>query len=100
VIFSDVASGNAAAKWQDIEAAAATYPYAEQESNHGRLLRWPNSKYELFGNNSNTFIRHMARAIGRDADVVGGDWRHPGNIFAVPVPHPGYVPTYSPWEGE
>jgi len=43
------------------------------------------------GNNSNTFIREMARVIGRDADVIGGN--HPGAIYAQPVAYPGYTPV-------
>lgn len=95
VIYSDVENPNAAARWRAIVAAATTYAYGEQEANYGTLLNWPNSEYELFGNNSNTFIREMARLIGRNADVVGG-W-HPGNLVAVPAPDPGYVPVFSPW---
>ncbi len=97
VIYSDFQnpSRDASAKWNLIVAAATTYPYGEQESNYGTLLNWPNSKYELFGNNSNTFPREMAKVIGRNADVVGG-W-HPGNLTALPVTDPGYVPVFSPW---
>ena len=67
--------------------------YAEQRSveDSGPLQHWPNSVYQLFGNNSNTFIREMARAIGRDADVIGGV--HLGNESPQAVPYPGYTPV-------
>jgi len=95
VIYSDVENVDTVSKWTAVVAAATTYAYGEQEANYGTLLNWPNSKYKLFGNNSNTFVREMARVIGRNADVVGG--LHPGNLSAVPVPDPGYVPVFSPW---
>jgi RHS repeat-associated protein len=98
VIYSDVDNPNAKARWKAIVAAATTYPYGEQRATRGTLFHWPNSQYELFGNNSNTFVREMATVIGRNADVIGG-W-HPGNSSAVPVPDPGYVPVFSPWGDE
>jgi hypothetical protein len=87
---------DAEAQWETIKRAATTYRYAEQLPLPTQLRNWPNSWYKLPwqdpGNNSNTFAREMARAIGRDADVIGGNlagafW--PGNI-----PDPGFVPEY------
>jgi len=100
VIYTDFQNNlhDSARRWQDIARAAQNYAYAEHPV--GPVLRnWPNSKYqfpwESPGNNSNTFIREMARVVGRNADVIGGN--HPGAQAAGPVPDPGYVPTYSPW---
>ena len=100
VIYSDFQNSSYAAirQWVSIVAAATTYEYGEQQSTRGTLFHWPNSKYKLFGNNSNTFIREMANVIGRNADVIGGN--HPGNRFAMPVSYPGYTPIYSPWGNE
>ena len=91
VIYSDATSGNAAGAWKTVSSAAQSYAYAEQsavESPHGGPLQhWPNSVYQLFGNNSNTFIREMARAIGRDADGFPGG-SLPGNEYPQGVPYP------------
>jgi hypothetical protein len=95
VIYADGSCGGAVDAWGKIAAAAASYPYAEHGSidTQRALQNWPNSMYQLPpGNNSNTFIREMARAIGRDADVIGGN--HPGAIYPQPVPNPGYTPVH------
>jgi RHS repeat-associated protein len=95
VIYSDITSGNAKAAWARIKQAAESYAYAEQYPIGLVLTHWPNSRYQfprqLPGNNSNTFAREMARVVGRDADVIGGE--HPGAIHAGPVPFPGYTPV-------
>jgi hypothetical protein len=93
VIYSDATSGNAAGAWKTVSDAAKSYQYAEQSDveRSGPLQHWPNSMYQLFGNNSNTFIRIMARAIGRDADDIGGIL--PGNEYPQAVPDPGYTPV-------
>jgi len=100
VIYADFDNPqhDALRQWTTIVVAATTYSYGEQRFTRGWLSRWPNSRYQLFGNNSNTFVREMARVIGRNADVIGGS--HPGNIYAVPVPYPGYTPVFSPWGNE
>ena len=101
VIFADRDNGNgeSARQWQRIVRGATTYAYAEQDPLGPVLQNWPNSQYQFPwdnpANNSNTFVREMARIIGRNADVIGGN--HPGAIHAGPVPNPGYVPVYSPW---
>jgi hypothetical protein len=101
VIYADAdhPERDARQKWRSIERAAEVYPFAEHFP-LGRptpvLQNWPNSLYG-FGpfddrNNSNTFIFEMARVIGRDASVVGGNVR--GRRIAVPVTHPGYTPVF------
>jgi RHS repeat-associated protein len=100
-------------KWQQIVAASAQYKYAEHSSPGAALHYWPNSKYGYLirvgagpiqyqaplgttntQNNSNTYIRELARSIGRNADVApGGENGHPGNEFPIPVQDNGPVPT-------
>ena len=94
VIYSDATSGNAAGAWKTISGAAQSYSYAEQPAveKSGPLQHWPNSVYQLFGNNSNTFIRFLAHAIGRNADDIGGGVL-PGNESPQTVPYPGYTPV-------
>src|SRR6185437_6544962 len=93
-IYSDKTTGNAKAAWDKIKSAAESYAYAEEYPIGEVLQHWPNSSYRLPwqtpANNSNTFVREMARVVGRDADVIGGN--HPGALFAQPVPYPGYTP--------
>jgi RHS repeat-associated protein len=94
-IYTDADSGDAALAWQSVVQAATAYRFAEQENNRGMLRNWPNSRYQLLGNNSNTFIREMARTVHRNADIIGGN--HPGNQSGIPLPDPGYIPVFSPW---
>ena len=65
VIYSDATTGNAAGAWEAVSDAAKRYDFAEHNPKERSLQNWPNSMYQLFGNNSNTFIRVMARTIGR-----------------------------------
>jgi len=66
------------AKWEAIKAASQAYAYALPGG------QWPNIKYNLPpGNNSATFIREMARVIGKNADIIGGP--HPGADSPSPV---------------
>ncbi len=102
VLFSDAdnGQGSSANGWQTIVAAAGLYGYAEQADASGNpptvLTHWPNSWYQLLGNNSNTFIRQMAKLINRNPDVIGGGWIA-GNQDPVPVANPGWTPVYAPW---
>ena len=102
VLFSDADNGQGSSEkgWKMIVAAAAQYAYAEQGDANGNpptaLTHWPNSWYQLLGNNSNTFIRQMAKLINRNPDVIGGGWIA-GNQDPVPVSNPGWTPVYAPW---
>lgn len=102
VLYSDADNGrgSSAKGWEKIIAAAASYAYAEQADGNGNppatLTHWPNSRYQLLGNNSNTFIRQMSKHINRDPDVIGGGWIA-GRREPEPVPHPGWTPVYAPW---
>ncbi len=79
-------------KWSSIVTAAKKYPYAEHGKKGSILQNWPNSKYEAPpGNNSNTFIRVMARVIGRNADHAGGN--HPGADSPSPIKDSRPAPT-------
>ena len=90
------AAQDADQKWKDVIAEADTYAYAEHGSSGSVLKNWPNSKYGFpatsNANNSNTFIRVLAKKIGKSADVAPGF--HLGNDSSVsvtdngPVPHP------------
>ena len=92
VIYSDATTGNAAGAWEAVSDAAKRYDFAEHNPKERSLQNWPNSMYQLFGNNSNTFIRVMARTIGRNADDIGGGVL-PGNESPQLVPYPGYTPV-------
>ncbi len=102
VLYSDADNGRGSSEkgWKQIIAAAATYAYAEQADASGNvpttLTHWPNSWYQLLGNNSNTFIRQMGKLIGRDPDAIGGGWIA-GRRDPEPVSNPGWTPVYSPW---
>ena len=86
-------------KWRTIVNAARSCGYAE----HGPFVRgqaarnWPNSLYGNLisgnSNNSNTFIRYLARSIGRSADVIPGR-AHPGNSSPQPVRDARPAPVY------
>ena len=87
--------------WNKISKAAKNYQYAAQSKDTEVPENWPNSWYGLpFGiggrtaNNSNTFIRHLANQIGKDADAIDGI--HPGNATPQPVTHPGWTPLKRP----
>jgi RHS repeat-associated protein len=82
VIYADSHSNSdASGKWDQIHNAAQAYAFAQFPPQSPRALNWPNSKYGIGingnFNNSNTFIREMARVIGRNADWITGN--HPGN---------------------
>jgi len=92
------------AAWKKIILAAQSYPYAEQDSNQGVALHWPNSEYQstaanaaqgIFGNNSNTFIRWLILSVGLPFKQLPGD--HPGNFLPDPINNPDPPPTR--WEG-
>lgn len=89
-------SGNdAQTQWFRIIEAAAAYGFAEFPIS-GALKNWPNSIYQPLGNNSNTFIRSMTRAIGKNAQVgVLASLFHPGNEFPVPVSTSYFNPHYA-----
>ncbi len=94
VLYGDSSSTHdAASKWGALMSIAQSYPFGQypvdQRPNPGR---WPNSKYSVFGNNSNTYIRNLAEYLGRDADSIGG-W-HPGNEQPVPVTGAGPTPIW------
>jgi hypothetical protein len=57
--------------------------------------QYTGSWYQLLGNNSNTFIRQVAKLIGRNPDVIGGGWIA-DNQNPQPVPYPSWTPVYSP----
>ena len=102
VLYSDADNGSGSSErgWKQIVAAAAKYAYAEQADANGNvpttLKQWPNSWYELLGNNSNTFVRQMAKLIKRNPDAIGGGWIA-GRSDPEPVTHPGWTPVYAPW---
>ena len=102
VLFSDANNGlgSSSQAWQRIIAAARSYAYAEQADANGNpprvLSHWPSSWYQLLGNNSNTFVRQMAKLINRNPNVIGGGWIA-GNADPQPVPYPGWAPVYAPW---
>lgn len=102
VLYSDADNGQGSSEkgWKKIIAAAGSYAYAEQADANGNvptsLSHWPNSWYQLLGNNSNTFIRQMAKLIGRNPDAIGGGWIA-GRTDPEPVSNPGWTPVYSPW---
>lgn len=89
-------SGNdAQTQWFRIIEAAAAYQYAEFPIS-GPLRHWPNSIYQSWGNNSNTFIWSMARAIGKNARVgVVASIYHGGNEFPVPISTSYFNPRYA-----
>jgi RHS repeat-associated protein len=101
VLFSDAENGKgaSAAGWSKIISEARGYQYAEQADENEEpptvLSNWPNSWYQLLGNNSNTFIRQMSKQINRDPDLIGGGWIA-GNIDPEPIEYPGWTPVYSP----
>jgi len=102
VLYSDADNGRGSSEkgWKQIIGAASSYAYAEQADANGNvpttLTHWPNSWYQLLGNNSNTFIRQMAKLIGRNPDVIGGGWIA-GRTDPEPVSNPGWTPVYAPW---
>jgi hypothetical protein len=94
IIYADTpTTKDAAMKWATIQAAAASYAYAEHKPFvTGTVAKnWPNSHYgHLVGdgnyNNSNTFAHAMAASIGATIPLYGWGMRsHPGNIIPVPV---------------
>ena len=103
IIYADTPTAkDAATKWATIQAAAASYAYAE----HGPFVtgtvakNWPNSHYgHLVAdgnyNNSNTFAHAMATSIGAKIPLNGwGGRSHPGNITPVPVVDTRPAPKY------
>ena len=87
--------------WNKIKDAAESYEYAIQDTNSDSPANWPNSEYGLPGilagfgssanrNNSNTFVREMAKVIDKDADIIRG--AHPGNKTAKAVSSRPYTP--------
>jgi hypothetical protein len=88
VIHADNKIKNTDRKWEIIKITSELYKYAEHDpfTLGAKARNYPNSKYGFLhdgnSNNSNTFIRHLARSIGKSADVI------PGRI------HPGNAPVY------
>jgi RHS repeat-associated protein len=56
------------AAWDRIVSAAYRYRYVSTTRGAQFPSNWPDSAYGYAGNNSNTFIREMARVINRNAD--------------------------------
>ncbi|TXI90111.1 MAG: hypothetical protein E6Q40_01355, partial [Cupriavidus sp.] len=74
------------AKWGVIDAAARSYAYAEYLGTGATLTtlrNWPNSIYQVLGNNSTTFAHSMIRAGGLSWPSSTG-WSA-GNNTPVPV---------------
>jgi hypothetical protein len=68
---------------------ADTYEYGEQNPLGKALTKWPQSHYELVGNNSNTFAQMMSALIPRNAkDYLGACEMAPGNFPPVPPASP------------
>ena len=68
-------------KWEEVSQLARQYPYAEQANFGGTFRKWPQSWYQLPGfhspgNNSNTFVRHIARSANIGMKELSG--AHPG----------------------
>jgi RHS repeat-associated protein len=72
-------------KWASITAQAGSYQYAEQAPAGSRIAanqvssfsNFPYSLYDAFGNNSNTFVRHVVTSAGLQMSEISGS--HPGN---------------------
>jgi RHS repeat-associated protein len=82
--------------WARLRRLAQNYPYAEfpWPPANGQLGKWPNSKYQVLGNNCNVFSRYLVSVIG--GDEAFSKWRHrlPGsNRSPSSVPNPGYTPA-------
>jgi uncharacterized protein RhaS with RHS repeats len=74
VVYADDAFGftnDSKMKWSIMNGAAILYPYAEQPPVGKPLTKWPNSLYEPFGNNSNTFIREMLKDAHLPVPTLG-----------------------------
>jgi hypothetical protein len=87
--FERVLVGDVKGEWERIKFLAENYQFAEQEGLYGSLQNWPNSKYFLptqgNGNNSNTFIRFLARGINKYDPFLNSS-NYPGAEFPSVVP--------------
>lgn len=74
IIVLDDSEGIASTKWDKITKIADSYSYAVHEDEKSANK---NQIYQLFGNNSNTFIRYVLIQSGIDSEELPGS--HPGN---------------------
>jgi len=83
-------------KWDLIMEKAMAYKYAEKKEplSSDDIKRWPNSYYNPFGNNSNTFVRTVVTDSGlitKWKELKPG--KHPGND--EPEAPPSWLNSYS-----
>lgn len=74
--------------WRRVVDLAKAYRFAEQSGFNGNFQNWPNSKYQMPGddpfNNSNTFVRDVVQRAGFVMKELKGS--HPGLNTPVAVP--------------
>lgn len=95
VIFSDTDQADPTKKeakkqWTKIQNAVPRYRYALHDGSLPKTLdssNWPRTQYLLSktATNSNTFIRVLARVIGKDADVLGAGQHYGAQSPSTPT---------------